>query len=1073
MDGAYPILKSSSGTPLLFYMVDSADHISAKTGLSPTVTISKNGGSFGSPSGAVSEIANGWYKVAGNGTDTGSEGPIALHATASGADPFDDVVAMVVEYNPMDAVRLGLTALPNANAEAAGGLYTRGSGAGQINQNANGQVDTRWVAGNVTVGTNNDKTGYTASTVSDKTGYSLSSAGIQAIWDALTSALTTVGSIGKLLVDNINATISSRSTYAGGAVASVTAAVTVGTNNDKTGYSLAADQAVNVTKWSGTTVATPNTAGVPIVDTREVVRQNTAQATGNSTTAIKLDASASATTNFYKYMVIRIISGTGAGEYALCTAYDGSTKIATVAPAWPTAPDNTSVFQVVALGVADVETWLATAVTAASAGIPDVNAKNLGGTAQTGRDVGASVLLSSGTGTGQLDFTSGVVKANLAQILGTALTETAGQIAAGFKKFFNIASPAATMDHLVLVDTATNINQIESTDATDQLDAHAGGSDPWATAVPGSYSSGQAGYVLGHNLDAQVSAVKSKTDNLPASPAATGDAMTLADGAITAAKIASNAITAAKIATDAVGAAQLASDAVAEIQSGLSTYAGGDTAGTTTLLSRLTATRAGYLDNLSGGAVALATKLTKYVQLLTRKDAAIATDNATELTAINADGGSGAGGYDNTTDSEEAQRDNVGTAGAGLTAADDATITAIGALNNLSQANVRTAVGLGSANLDTQLSTLATASALSTVAGYVDTEVAAIKAKTDNLPASPAATSDIPSAASIADAVWDETLADHLGAGSTGEALDGAGGGSGGATASEIADAVWDEARAGHTTSGTFGQGVASVQGNVTGSVASLTTNNDKTGYALNSAYDPAKTAAQAGDAMTLTTGERTSVAAAIWNALTSGLSTVGSIGKLLVDNVNATISSRLASASYTAPLDAAATRSAVGLTSANLDTQLAAIQADTDNLQTRVPASLVSGRMDASVGAVANNAIADAGVSTDLDTYQATVDLIDDDANDRDRWLVNWFKNSQPVESGITSPTIRVWDESGADVIAATAMTEMGSQQSFKYVASGFERLTSGSAYMVRVTATIDGSTRVFRRPMGRDSAA
>lgn len=38
------------------------------------------------------------------------------------------------------------TALPNAAAESAGGLYTRGSGAGQINQNANGQADTRVVA---------------------------------------------------------------------------------------------------------------------------------------------------------------------------------------------------------------------------------------------------------------------------------------------------------------------------------------------------------------------------------------------------------------------------------------------------------------------------------------------------------------------------------------------------------------------------------------------------------------------------------------------------------------------------------------------------------------------------------------------------------------------------------------------------------------------------------------------------------------------------------------------------------------------------------------------------------------
>ena len=77
-----------------------------------------------------------------------------------------------------------------------------------------------------------------------------------------------------------------------------------------------------------------------------------------------------------------------------------------------------------------------------------VDVKSIAGTAQTGRDVGASVLLSSGSGAGQLDFTSGVVKSNLAQILGTALTETAGLIAAGFKKFFNIATPTGTVNSL-------------------------------------------------------------------------------------------------------------------------------------------------------------------------------------------------------------------------------------------------------------------------------------------------------------------------------------------------------------------------------------------------------------------------------------------------------------------------------------------------------------------------------------------------------------------------------------------------------------------------------------------------
>lgn len=50
-------------------------------------------------------------------------------------------------------------------------------------------------------------------------------------------------------------------------------------------------------------------------------------------------------------------------------------------------------------------------------------------------------------------------------------------------------------------------------------------------------------------------------------------------------------------------------------------------------------------------------KLLAYFQLALRKDAAIATDNATELTAINADGGSGAGAFANTADSAEAIRD--------------------------------------------------------------------------------------------------------------------------------------------------------------------------------------------------------------------------------------------------------------------------------------------------------------------------------------------------------------------------------------------------------------------------------
>ncbi len=115
--------QSDSTYPMMFLMVDSTDHVTGKTGLSPTVTISKNGASFASPSGAVAEVGNGLYKVAGNATDSNTVGELWIHATATGADPTDTAYT-VVPYDPFDSVRLGLTALPNVVAAGNGGLPT-------------------------------------------------------------------------------------------------------------------------------------------------------------------------------------------------------------------------------------------------------------------------------------------------------------------------------------------------------------------------------------------------------------------------------------------------------------------------------------------------------------------------------------------------------------------------------------------------------------------------------------------------------------------------------------------------------------------------------------------------------------------------------------------------------------------------------------------------------------------------------------------------------------------------------------------------------------------------------------
>ncbi len=128
---SYPLLSGQTTQPLVFFMTLASDHISACTGITATVTLSKNGGSFASPSGTVSEIANGWYKVAGNATDEGTKGPLLLHATSGTCDNTDSAF-YVVGYDPQDAVRLGLTALPAVASGSAGAIPTTGTGANQI-----------------------------------------------------------------------------------------------------------------------------------------------------------------------------------------------------------------------------------------------------------------------------------------------------------------------------------------------------------------------------------------------------------------------------------------------------------------------------------------------------------------------------------------------------------------------------------------------------------------------------------------------------------------------------------------------------------------------------------------------------------------------------------------------------------------------------------------------------------------------------------------------------------------------------------------------------------------------------
>ena len=74
----------------------------------------------------------------------------------------------------------------------------------------------------------------------------------------------------------------------------------------------------------------------------------TGTAQAGAASAITLAAAASAVDDVYIGMVIAIDGGTGSGQSAVITDYVGSTKVATVATAWATAPDVTSTYSIYA-----------------------------------------------------------------------------------------------------------------------------------------------------------------------------------------------------------------------------------------------------------------------------------------------------------------------------------------------------------------------------------------------------------------------------------------------------------------------------------------------------------------------------------------------------------------------------------------------------------------------------------------------------------------------------------------------------------------------------------------------------
>ena len=385
-------LKQSTASQeiLIGPFVDATDGVTAETGLTianTDIKIHKAGATTlaDKNSGGATHISGGLYYAVLDATDTNTLGSGQIHVSVSGALPCK-VDFTVLPANIYDSMIAGTDLFDVSVTQWTGTAVATPDTAGYPKVTVKSGTGT----GEISL-----SSGEVTPTTASKTGYRLSATGVDDIWDEAVSGHVTAGSTGASLYQVRSATAQA------GASTTITLDASASAVNDFYNNQIiyivsgtGAGQSRIISDYDGgTKVATVPTWGTnPSSDSVFVIapfgsipgasaptaaevadavwdeamadhraegsfgtmlqgfHSGTAQAGASNT--ITLDSSgSSATTDFYKYAVVEIVSGTGIGQSRQITAYNGSSKVATVDPAWTTAPDNTSNYVVRGLGI--------------------------------------------------------------------------------------------------------------------------------------------------------------------------------------------------------------------------------------------------------------------------------------------------------------------------------------------------------------------------------------------------------------------------------------------------------------------------------------------------------------------------------------------------------------------------------------------------------------------------------------------------------------------------------------------------------------------------------------------------
>ncbi len=448
------MLKQSTAVDVLIGpFVDITNGATAESGETPTVKLSKNGQTLAAKSDVTVPVhdADGYYNCELDATDTNTVGTLVLTVAASAtalpvrhefqvvaANVYDslyaasgtDILQVETTTNSdktgysISGTKTTLDALNDVAATdivSSGAITTSGGAVSNVTLvattttntdmrgtdnaylAANAPTDSRDQAitastGRVTVGTNNDKTGYSIS-------------GSKTTLDALNDvAATDIVSSGAI-------------TTSAGAVSNVTLVATTTTNTDMRGT----DGANTTTPPTSAQIAdavwdeslgahtTAGSTGKALKQIKEgIISVESSVNDLSSTTTTFVTSLTETTDGFYQDKVIVFISGTLTGQARHIDTYVGSTKSITVSKAFTSAPANADEFLILAIheyGIDEIQAGLSTS--AEIAALNDLSTTDILGMAYEGSEdfqdflrLMRAVLLgkTTGAGTGTENF---------------------------------------------------------------------------------------------------------------------------------------------------------------------------------------------------------------------------------------------------------------------------------------------------------------------------------------------------------------------------------------------------------------------------------------------------------------------------------------------------------------------------------------------------------------------------------------------------------------------------------------------------------------------------------------------